>query len=193
MKKGQDAKGSIWRITSPKGQIFILSTVDEDLEFRRKIRSSTRGNLDLQKSISAHGLHSHKFEKLEKDIPRIELTTRKREIIMSTTRTTKRTKQKMVNATPEEFKARMEEYDTIERVALYDTTVQFMWVQRGGKWIEKSKTDSTRIRKYDEPWDKMGILDRMEMRDSFLQMGDRYEPDLEDLEDYLLPPIPEDD
>ena len=194
--KDRNAPGSIWKIISPNGAIFYLSTVDEDFLFKKKLKGSTRGDLNLQKSCAVYGIEAHVFEKIASDVPRKELTIRKRELILANTRTTKNQRKAMAFNTPEEFKSRIEEYDPSTKVALYDTSVQFMWIQKGGKWIKEFKSKKERVRDGSEPWDKMAILDRMEMCDHYLQMGDGEE--LEELEDpegvssFEFPPIPED-
>lgn len=186
--KDRNSPGSIWKIVSPNGIVFYLSTVDEDHIFKSKLRVNTRGNLKLQKSIAAYGIETHIFEKMASDVPRRELTTRKRELVFALGKTSEKRKQTLYSCTPEDLKSSIEEFLEI-KIPLYDEYDNSVWVQKDGKWIKKFQKKTKRVKDWEEPHDKMGILDRMEMFDNFLQMGDSNE-EVED-EDELFP-IPED-
>jgi hypothetical protein len=171
-KKDKNRPGSIWKITNPIGEHWWMSTVEDDEKFLMLIRTGIKGNSELQKSVKKFGFHKHKIVKEFSNIPRKELTTRKRELVLSTQKINRKAAGNILSQTPEEFKPIIEELMVIN-VALYDSNDAWYWKQIDGVWTKVSdKKKWKRVNKSDEPEYPLDILNRMEEYTSYLQMSD---------------------
>jgi hypothetical protein len=184
-KKDRNRPGSIWKITNPIREFWWMSTVEDDEKFLSLIRTGIKGNSELQKSIKKFGFTQHKIVKEYANIPRQEITTKKRELVLQTKKISKKSREQMIDKIPPEFREIAEQY-RIENVALYDTNDSWMWKQIDGVWTKVSdKKKWKRVNKLDEPEYPLDILNRMEEYTSYLQMSDGTFRDEEESEEEI--------